>query len=42
MLNRSMDDDFDVVAIELLGYEPTSGVLKRITVTDSGKLKVAL
>ena len=42
VLNKSMDDAFEVVAVEILGYESSSGELKRITVTGDGKLKVAL
>jgi len=42
VLNRTVDDDFEVLAVELLGYDPNSQTLKRITVTNEGKLKVAV
>jgi len=34
------DEDFDIIAVELLGYDGTD--LQRISVTSEGKLKVAL
>jgi len=42
ILNRSVDDEFEVVAVELLGYDPNSNTLKRVAVTSDGKLKVAV
>ena len=42
ILNRTVDDKFEVVAVELLGYDATNDVLRRIAVTSDGKLKVSL
>ena len=42
IFNKSYDEDFDIIAIELLGYDSVAGVLKRIKVNASGELKVAV
>jgi len=38
VLNRSVDDSFDVLAVELVGYDPTSQTLKRIIVNSDGEI----
>jgi len=38
VLNRSVDDQFDIIAVELIGYDSSSDTLKRILVADDGEL----
>jgi len=40
VLVRSFDEDFNILAVEMIGYDGTN--LQRIAVTSDGKLKVAL
>ena len=40
ILNKSFDTDFNVIAMEALGYDSTNKVLRRIAVTATGALKV--
>ena len=42
IFNKSYDEDFNIVAIEILGYDSNSDVLRRILVNSDGELKVAL
>lgn len=42
MFNNSYDEDFNVIAMELLGYDSDAGVLRRVKVDANGKLKVAV
>jgi len=37
---KSYDEDFNILAVEIIGYDGTN--LQRIAVTSEGKLKVAL
>jgi len=40
VLNRSVDDKFDVLAVELVGYEPSSESLKRVAVNSDGEIQI--
>ena len=40
VLNRSVDDKFDVLAVELVGYDPSSDALKRIAVNSDGEVQL--
>ena len=42
IFNNSYDEDFDVVAVEILGYDSTGNALRRIKVNVNGELKVAI
>lgn len=42
IFNNTYDIDFDIIAIEMLGYNPDDGTLNRIAVTSDGSLKVTL
>lgn len=42
VFNKSYDEDFDIVAIEILGYDSDAGVLRRIQVNTDGELEVVL
>lgn len=37
-LNDSYDEDFKVIAFELLGYDATNNVLRRVQVDSQGRL----
>lgn len=41
ILNWSFDDDYKVLVVEMLGYDTSSQVLRRITVNNLGQLKTA-
>ncbi len=41
ILNKSQDTDFKVLAIEILGYDPTASTLNRVKVNASGELVTA-
>jgi hypothetical protein len=38
ILNATYDEDYDVVAVELLGYDAINGVMRRIQVDTQGRL----
>jgi len=40
VFNKSYDEDFDILAVELIGYDSDAAVLRRIKVDGDGKLKV--
>jgi len=40
VLNRSVDDEFEILAVELLGYDPSSQALKRIAVNADGEIQL--
>ena len=42
IFNNTYDTDFDVIAIEILGYDSDANVLRRIPVTSTGALKVVV
>ena len=42
IFNNSYDEDFDVIAVEILGYDPVNDTLRRIAVDSEGKLKTAV
>lgn len=37
-LNNSYDEDFNVIAVEILGYDSDAQVLRRIKVSSTGAL----
>ena len=40
ILNNSYDSDFDLLAVELMGYDPLTEALKRITTNALGEYNV--
>ena len=40
ILNHSVDPQFGIVAIEILGYDPANDVLRRIPVDENGVIKL--
>jgi len=42
VFNRTVDDKFDVVVVEMLGYDIANDSLKRIVVNSEGKIGVAV
>lgn len=42
IFNDSYDEDFNIVAVEILGYDSDAGVLRRIGVTATGALETTI
>ena len=40
ILNKSYDEDFDILAVELVGYDSDAGVLRRVKTNADGEIQL--